>query len=776
MEPNQEEQVKHVRNAVLASVFEIAASSRAGNSLIASFLAQSDDPSETWRIVLNKALKDEWDLDPKGQYDPNSSKILDFMSESTKIAQRESIRKELSRFNEEQRIAYESVVLDRTNLFLTGPGGCGKTRVVGAIVKGFAYHHPGVQITISAMTAKIAVALHPLGKTFHKAIGMGLAKESVEYYSEYLKDRSNWSMLRRLERVLANVNFLIVDEISMCDHELLEKFDAAAKTARKSREPFGGIQILFLGDFCQIPPVVKKEDLMKRLQKYGRKDDVPAYTKEYREAVARLEEAHLKDPERAKPAHEALSEELSLPPTYAFESKCWLDAFPSDGSNTVYLTKSYRQKEDGEFAKILNRMRLGEMLEEDYAVLQSFVTCEPMVIEEDGMSYAVLDNGLRVPYLRMRSHRTDVDKINTEALAKIKMPLVRFDWEARFFSHKVFADEWKKLSNNQKKLLESEYDGSFVARLLEQASEPAPRWDDDRGPKLTPKYDAVGLTQAFGRGTDAETDKFADTMQLASPLELKAGCGVYVTENTMGGRLDGDKGIVNGQFGRVIGFTKRSYADEGRSIDPFEVYLGMRSARAIGDVSYSKYKNPIDLSEEGAIRDNIEGPSNDWCPVVEFEETSLDASKQGDASAHKQRYVIPRKRCFIHVPGRGWILTYQFPLTLAGARTAHGSQGMTAMAIEADLEKTFGFGMDYVMLSRLTKLAKNTLVLRGFKRHNMLCHPLVAAFYRHIERCMARRPKTTSEQRSRKRNLSFNAPAMAPNKAPPKRAKTFASK
>lgn len=64
----------------------------------------------------------------------------------------------------------------------------------------------------------------------------------------------------RLRTQLKNVNVLVVDEVSMVDGDLLNLIDRAFKTAREDSRPFGGVTVLFVGDFCQLAPVITESE------------------------------------------------------------------------------------------------------------------------------------------------------------------------------------------------------------------------------------------------------------------------------------------------------------------------------------------------------------------------------------------------------------------------------------------------------------------------------------------------------------------------------------
>ncbi|MBP9812540.1 AAA family ATPase, partial [Candidatus Gracilibacteria bacterium] len=131
------------------------------------------------------------------------------------------------------------------NTFLTGAAGSGKTFLVNRFIRHCHEHGIGVAVTASTGIA----ATHIGGMTIHSWSGMGirdtLTQEDLEYIlaREYLMKR------------FAKTSVLIIDEISMLGGNFLESLDILLQRARVSPEPFGGIQILLVGDFFQLPPV-----------------------------------------------------------------------------------------------------------------------------------------------------------------------------------------------------------------------------------------------------------------------------------------------------------------------------------------------------------------------------------------------------------------------------------------------------------------------------------------------------------------------------------------
>jgi ATP-dependent DNA helicase PIF1 len=202
-------------------------------------------------------------------------------------------------YSEEQIIAYNKYT-QRENIFITGPGGTGKTALIKYIQKDASRKNYNIQVC--ALTGCAAVLLECKAKTLHSWAGIGIGNGTIEQFiTKITKNRflkSNWK----------STDILVVDEVSMMSQKLFELLDAIGKSLRKNDRPFGGIQLIFSGDFYQLPPV-------------GDKDD----------------------PETTR---------------FCFESPDWSQAFQR--RNHIQLTKIFRQS-DPVYQKILNQIREGKL-------------------------------------------------------------------------------------------------------------------------------------------------------------------------------------------------------------------------------------------------------------------------------------------------------------------------------------------------------------------------------------------------------------------------------
>jgi ATP-dependent DNA helicase PIF1 len=136
---------------------------------------------------------------------------------------------------------------DGNNVFLTGGAGVGKSYVIRRFIE--EYHNDNSNITkkglaITSTTGVSAVLIG--GKTLHSWAGIGLGKgDLIEKINKNRKAMRNW----------LSVKTLIIDEISMLNPRLFERLDKVARHFRDAEKPFGGIQLVVVGDFCQLPVV-----------------------------------------------------------------------------------------------------------------------------------------------------------------------------------------------------------------------------------------------------------------------------------------------------------------------------------------------------------------------------------------------------------------------------------------------------------------------------------------------------------------------------------------
>jgi ATP-dependent DNA helicase PIF1 len=212
--------------------------------------------------------------------------------------------------SKEQNLVFEKYK-DGKNVFMTGPGGTGKTHLIKLIVEDL--KSTGKKYQVCALTGCAAVLLNCGAKTLHSWSGIGLANNSIRAtVDRVLKSRhrrKNWN----------KVEVLIVDEVSMLSLKVLIILDIIARTIKKKETtPFGGIQIIFSGDFYQLPPV-------------GDKDD----------------------PKSSQ---------------FCFEYDDWWRLFDYQ----IELTHIFRQ-EDEKFSKILNDIRVGRIRKSSWKLLQEYI-------------------------------------------------------------------------------------------------------------------------------------------------------------------------------------------------------------------------------------------------------------------------------------------------------------------------------------------------------------------------------------------------------------------
>ncbi|KAF5336912.1 hypothetical protein D9611_003448 [Ephemerocybe angulata] len=201
----------------------------------------------------------------------------------------------------EQQAVLDKVIKGQS-VFFTGSAGTGKSVLLREIIE----QCGGRDSSIVAITATTGIASVNIGGcTIHSWAGVGLGADKVSSYTgKWLRNEQFLPIVRRWREVKT----LIIDEISMLDGVLFDKLEAIARIMRRSELPFGGIQLVICGDFCQLPPISNKVN------------------------------------------------GIEIPAIFAFEASSWRQCV----GHPTTLTKVFRQK-DQAFVQILDEMRFGTL-------------------------------------------------------------------------------------------------------------------------------------------------------------------------------------------------------------------------------------------------------------------------------------------------------------------------------------------------------------------------------------------------------------------------------
>lgn len=160
--------------------------------------------------------------------------------------------------NPELQLAHEFVEATDCNIFLTGKAGTGKT----TFLQGLKDKTPKRMI-ITAPTG--VAAINAGGVTLHSFFQMpfGPFVPGSEAYGRQNRHRFS----KEKVNIIKSLDLLIIDEISMVRADLLDGIDAVLRRYRRSDRPFGGVQLLMIGDLHQLPPVVKEaeQEILRQL-------------------------------------------------------------------------------------------------------------------------------------------------------------------------------------------------------------------------------------------------------------------------------------------------------------------------------------------------------------------------------------------------------------------------------------------------------------------------------------------------------------------------------
>lgn len=137
------------------------------------------------------------------------------------------------------------------NVFLTGQAGAGKTYVINQYIRRLRSCDIAVAITASTGIA----ATHIGGVTIHSRAGIGIKDTLTDHDMELIQQKEH------LHKNITKAKVLILDEISMISANTLDMIDRVVQMIRRDGRPFGGMQVVLVGDFFQLPPVMSGQDI-----------------------------------------------------------------------------------------------------------------------------------------------------------------------------------------------------------------------------------------------------------------------------------------------------------------------------------------------------------------------------------------------------------------------------------------------------------------------------------------------------------------------------------
>ncbi|MCD4833699.1 MAG: helix-turn-helix domain-containing protein [Bacteroidales bacterium] len=266
---------------------------------------------------------------------------------------------------------YVSKFINGTNqsVFLTGKAGTGKTTLLKQIV---ATTHKKTVVAAPTGIAAInagGVTLHSL---FHLPFGSFIPDNVIPAAGELSFQLTtpktlirNLKMNSHKKALIREMELLIIDEVSMLRADLLDAIDNILRYVRRNNSPFGGLQILFIGDLWQLPPVVKNE-------------------------------------------------EWSILKNY-YSNIFFFNATPFKQVDLIHLEleEIYRQT-DPEFIVLLNNFRLNKINQTDIDIINKQYKPQFNLLENEG-------------YIYLTTHNHKADKINKQALEKLPSKSYRFE-------------------------------------------------------------------------------------------------------------------------------------------------------------------------------------------------------------------------------------------------------------------------------------------------------------------------------------------------------------
>lgn len=271
------------------------------------------------------------------------------------------------------------------SVFLTGKAGTGKTTLLREIIE--TTHKNTVVVAPTGIAA-----LNAGGVTIHSMFqlpfsGFIPSHTAESQFSDTVKFETKESLRRHFKMnglkkaVIRNMELLVIDEVSMLRADLLDAMDYMMQTVRKKATPFGGVQVLFIGDLLQLPPVIRDEE-WRTLRNY-------------------------------------------------YKGKFFFHSHVVQQSPPLYieLSKIFRQT-DTNFISVLNNLRNNRITPDDVQVLNQYVKPD-------------FDLKANKGYITLTTHNAKADAMNAQALEDLKGELITYTPEITGdFPEKIYPVEY----------------------------------------------------------------------------------------------------------------------------------------------------------------------------------------------------------------------------------------------------------------------------------------------------------------------------------------------
>lgn len=261
----------------------------------------------------------------------------------------------------EAQLVLQYVQQTNRNIFLTGKAGTGKTTLLKTILK------TTYKNTVVVAPTGIA-ALNAGGVTIHSFFQLPFSgfipahdfqnQNNHSYFETRQSIRRHFKMHQIKQTLIKNLELLVIDEVSMLRADILDAMNEMLQFVRKSNAPFGGVQVLFIGDLWQLPPIVKANE-WETLKNY-------------------------------------------------YRGMYFFNAWVMENAQPLYieLKKIFRQ-DDEQFVKLLNNFRTNNVSNSDYELLSQRVDTN-------------FDTSKNKGYITLTTHNHKADELNDKELQALK--------------------------------------------------------------------------------------------------------------------------------------------------------------------------------------------------------------------------------------------------------------------------------------------------------------------------------------------------------------------